>query len=551
MLRSLGTKVAFIMLIVLVPLFSAVTFYNQYQEAGNIKKMHMERARILAITGAAAVGKMFEDAVTAGHLTESQVFDTNYVEIPNTNPKRFKTAYDDWTDKNFRAVTEPYLKDGTVVFTAPVDKNGYLPTHNLKYSQGGLSDTANRTKRIFDDPVGIKAARNTEEFLVQEYKRDTGEIMWDVSAPITVNGKHWGAFRVGYSMDKTYREIAGARNRVLVFCLVFTAVLVLLALFISRTVAGPLKYISGAAALMAGGNLADSGKLYTGRDEIGRLAQDFESMRASLKDLISGLKEKSIRLNSSAEQLMASAEQSSSAATEMASTNSEIAATAREVSENMAAVLEQAVKTSGMAGEGKKRLTEMEGKMQRIGETSRAITRDIKDLAEKAGNISQMTSLITQIADQTNLLALNAAIEAARAGEAGRGFAVVAEEVRNLAEQSSRAAKEIMALTGTIGEGTDQVVRAAAQGEEEIREGSGAVLEAGKIFEDIIAAVEKLAENIGQAANGVNQVDSALQDIAANAEEQSATSEEISASAEMLSKMSAELQEEVQKFKTS
>ncbi|MHB8158025.1 MAG: hypothetical protein ACYDEQ_11635, partial [Desulfocucumaceae bacterium] len=199
-MRSLGTKVAALMVVVLLPLFLGFALYNQSREADGIKRMHNEKARLAAITGAAAIQKMFEDAIASGQLTEAQVFDTNYVEVPNSNPKRYKTAYDDWADKNFRQITESFLKDEAVVFTVPVDKNGYLPTHNLKYSQGDLSSPANRTKRIFDDPTGIEAARNTGEILFQEYKRDTGETMWDVSSPIFVRGKHWGGFRVGYSI---------------------------------------------------------------------------------------------------------------------------------------------------------------------------------------------------------------------------------------------------------------------------------------------------------------------------------------------------------------
>lgn len=547
-MRSLGTKVSLIMLVVLLPLFFGITFYNQYQESENIKRMHLERARILAITGAASIGKMFEDAIASGQLTEAKVFDTNYIEIPNSD-KRFKTAYDEWTDKNFRPVTESYLKDEIVIFTVPVDINGYLPTHNLKYSKGDLKDTANRTKRMFNDPVGIKAARNTELFLMQEYKRDTGEIMWDVSSPINVGGKRWGGFRVGYSMDGTYKQIAAAKNRVIAFCLVYSAVLILLSVIIFKMIARPLKSMSLAAAKMAEGNLQDSGLAYSGKDEIGRLVGDFEHMRRNLREMVGDFGEKSLRLSSSAQQLTATAEQSSSAASEMTNSVNQIASLGNQVAENMSEVREKTGETSRMAGDGKVRLAQMEGKISRIAEISRRMADDISELAGRAKNISQMTGLITQISDQTNLLALNAAIEAARAGDAGKGFAVVAEEVRRLAEQSSGAAKEIMAVTESIAMGTEKVVQAVNSGEEEIRESAASVLEAGRIFEGIIRAVEKLAESVNEAVDGVGQVDVALRDIAATTEEQSAISQEVSAAAEVLSKMAVELQNVVSRFK--
>lgn len=548
-MRSLGTKVSLVLLVVLIPLFLALTYYNFYNESENIKKLHLERARVLALSGAAAIGKMLEDAVASGQLTQAQVFDTNYVEIPNTNPKRFKTAYDSWTDNNFRQVTESYLKDETVVFTVPVDKNGYLPTHNLKYSKGDLRDAANRTKRIFDDPVGIKAARNTDEFLMQEYRRDTGEVMWDVSAPIYVGGKHWGAFRVGYSIDRTYQQIASARNRVLTFCLGYSVVLVLLSVFIFRMISRPLRDLSLAAEKMADGDLRDVGLNYRGKDEIGKLVGNFEKMRRNLQELIGEFRDKSLQLSSSAQQLTATAEQSSSAANQVTVSVNEIASLGNQVADSMNAITEQAGSTSGMAGEGKNRLAQMEGKISRISEISRVMAGDVNDLAGRAKRISHMTGLITQIADQTNLLALNAAIEAARAGEAGKGFAVVAEEVRKLAEQSSGAAKEIMDVTQEIDRDTEKVVRAATSGQEEIGESASAVLEAGKIFEGIISAVEKLAGNMHGAVSGVSQVDAALRDIAATTEEQSAASQEVAASAEMFSKMAVELQTIVDRFK--
>ncbi|MCL6610822.1 MAG: methyl-accepting chemotaxis protein [Peptococcaceae bacterium] len=547
-MRSLGVKVGVILLLVMLPVFLGVTLYNQYQESRNIKNMHLERARILAITGAAAIGKMFEDAVASGQLTMDQVFDTNYVEIPGSNPKRFKTAYDDWADKNIRQVTESFLKDETVVFAAPVDRNGYLPTHNLKYSKGAFNDPANRTKRIFDDPVGIKAARNSDTFLMQEYRRDTGEIMWDVSAPITVGGKQWGSFRIGYSMDRTYRQIAAARYRVLALSLAYSAVLVLLSVAVFRMVARPLKAISAEAAIMARGDLRGGEFTYRGRDEIGRLAVDFNRMRENLRGLVGSFKEKSLKLSSAAQQLTATAEQSSSSAVATAATISEIASAGNEVSAHMKKVMEQTAAAQEMAGEGKKKLVDMEGRIGRIAEISRSIAGDVDELAGKAKNISRMTSLITQIADQTNLLALNAAIEAARAGEAGKGFAVVADEVRKLAEQSSGAAKDIMAVTQLIEIGTEKVVQAVSSGEEEIGQGTKAVLEAGKIFEEIIGAVEELAVNVHGTVDRVGKVDEALQDIAAATQEQSAASQEVAASAEMLGKMAAEILEATDKF---
>jgi len=145
-------------------------------------------------------------AVTSGQLTRAELFDTNYRPIPGTSPQKYHTAYDGYTDATMQAPLDDYLAaDDQVVFAVLVDRNGYLPTHNTKYSRPLSGDPekdrlGNRTKRIFDDQVGISAARNRQEVLVQMYSRDTGEKMWDISAPIYLEGEHWGAFRVGYSI---------------------------------------------------------------------------------------------------------------------------------------------------------------------------------------------------------------------------------------------------------------------------------------------------------------------------------------------------------------
>jgi len=97
------------------------------------------------------------------------------------------------------------LQDVQVVFAVLADRNGYVPTHNSRYSRPltGNAETDrkwNRSKRMFNDKVGLAAARNKEGVLVQVYERDTGEKMWDISAPVQLNGRHWGTFRIGYSM---------------------------------------------------------------------------------------------------------------------------------------------------------------------------------------------------------------------------------------------------------------------------------------------------------------------------------------------------------------
>jgi hypothetical protein len=171
-----------------------------------IEEEIQEKGRRVAKEGAGIMIELLSRALARGDLTRAQLFDTDYRPIPGTVPQKYHTAYDAYTDQHIQQPLDNYLAaDDQVVFAVVVDKNGYLPTHNSKYSLTLTGDQekdrlGNRTKRLFDDPVGLAAARNVTDVLVQVYVRDTGEKMWDISAPIYLEGEHWGAFRVGYSM---------------------------------------------------------------------------------------------------------------------------------------------------------------------------------------------------------------------------------------------------------------------------------------------------------------------------------------------------------------
>lgn len=153
---------------------------------------------------ASAVAATLSQLIKEGKVSEAELFAEKYQPIANTNPQKFSTAYDKLTDQLFPAIQEPILsRHQNVLYAGAVDRKGYFPTHNKKFSQPltGNYDKdllQNRTKRIFNDRTGSRCGSNTEPMLLQTYKRDTGEIVHDLSVPIYVNGKHWGGFRIGF-----------------------------------------------------------------------------------------------------------------------------------------------------------------------------------------------------------------------------------------------------------------------------------------------------------------------------------------------------------------
>ena len=168
--------------------------------------MH-EQMRAIAVRTSSEVGKTLENAVKQGQLTKDELFDRDYQPIPNTDPKKYRTRFDELTDKLLPPIQEPLLEQcPSVVYAGAVDNNGYFPTHNKRFAQPLTGNREvdlahNRTKRIFEDRVGKICGSHTEPAKLQSYRRDTGELMFDVSAPILVFGEHWGGFRVGYRIE--------------------------------------------------------------------------------------------------------------------------------------------------------------------------------------------------------------------------------------------------------------------------------------------------------------------------------------------------------------
>lgn len=164
-----------------------------------------EHALVLkrAQTAVKAIEQSFNESIKNNVITEAALFDRNYVPIKNTNPLKHSTKFDTFTDKVLPAIQEPILEEDCILYAGAVDNNGYFPTHNKCFSQPLTGDfdtdiVKNRTKRIFDDPTGSRCGSHEKSFLIQTYKRDTGEIVHDLSVPIYLKGKQWGGFRIGY-----------------------------------------------------------------------------------------------------------------------------------------------------------------------------------------------------------------------------------------------------------------------------------------------------------------------------------------------------------------
>jgi methyl-accepting chemotaxis protein len=162
----------------------------------------------IAKATAEMIANRFEKAVAEHEITLGELFDDAYQEIAGSNPKQVKTRFTDFADRILPEFQEPVIaRDPKILFCAAVDRNGYLPTHNKKYSHPQGNDpvwnAANcRNRRIFNDPTGIASAKNTKPFFLKTYKRDMGGgklvMCKECSAPIMVQGRHWGGLRIAF-----------------------------------------------------------------------------------------------------------------------------------------------------------------------------------------------------------------------------------------------------------------------------------------------------------------------------------------------------------------
>lgn len=185
---------------------------------GELAQQHL-KGRHQAVFHAArstadTIGKLLEKAIASGEVAEATLFQPHYEQMPGTQPPLYKTGFDTFTDKHLPNLQEPLLKQLGLSYAIACDRKGYVPTHNQAVSLEPTGDYAHdlkfcRSKRIFDDPTGRRCGAHEKPLLLQTYKRDTGEIMHDLSVPVYVQGKHWGGFRVGYQPE---RESAAAQT---------------------------------------------------------------------------------------------------------------------------------------------------------------------------------------------------------------------------------------------------------------------------------------------------------------------------------------------------
>ena len=342
--------------------------------------------------------------------------------------------------------------------------------------------------------------------------------------------------RMVESGKRVREEYLAARSLVVALSAAAIVFAMITAWLVTRGIVRPLQHALGVAQTVAAGDLSSTFGHHA-TDETGRLLDALSTMNGNLQDIVRQVRSGTDTIATASTQIAAGNIDLSSRTEEQASSLEETASAMEELTSTVQQNVDNAREASTLALAAAQIAN-------RGGEAVGQVINTMQAISSSSAQIAEIIGVIDGIAFQTNILALNAAVEAARAGEQGRGFAVVASEVRNLAQRSSSAARDIRALIATSGE--------------QVSAGSALVTRAGATMDEVVVAVEKVSRMVhdittasAEQSTGIGQVSDAVAQMDEVTQQNAALVEEAAAASQSLQSEAARLQEVVSVFRLS